>query len=97
MEATSPANANYSKNKKRAKLIGFALETDNEIENARKKLFEKNLDMIVLNNPEIQGAGFNTDTNKVTFITKEKVFDLELMTKTEVANKILDFYLTNLK
>ena len=55
------------------KLIGFALETENEIENARTKLQKKHLDGIVLNSLRDKGAGFGTDTNKITFITPEKL------------------------
>ena len=52
-------------------LVGFALETENEIENARAKLIEKNLDLIILNNPHHDGAGFDHDTNRVTLIRSE--------------------------
>jgi phosphopantothenoylcysteine decarboxylase/phosphopantothenate--cysteine ligase len=84
------------KNKKRFKLIGFALETENEIANAKKKLKSKNLDMIVLNNPSVEGAGFGTDTNKVTLIDKKDVTELPLMSKRDVADSILDYYVKNL-
>lgn len=80
-------------NKSGFKLIGFALETDNEIENAKSKLKRKNLDMIVLNNPNVEGAGFGTDTNVVTFIDrKNNIEKLPMMSKREVANRILDKY-----
>lgn len=81
------------KNKKGFKLIGFALETDNEIENAKRKLNKKNLDLIVLNNLKTEGAGFGTDTNVVTLIDKKNILKLPLMSKYEVGNKILDKYL----
>ena len=84
------------KNKKGFKLIGFALETENEIENAGKKLKSKNLDLIVLNNPNVDGAGFGVDTNKVTLINNKNIIELPLMSKYEVANSILDFYVTKL-
>ena len=84
------------KNKKRFKLIGFALETENEIANAKKKLKSKNADMIVLNNPNVEGAGFGTDTNKVTLIDNNNVTELPLMTKHDVADSILDYYVKNL-
>ncbi|MFC1477115.1 bifunctional phosphopantothenoylcysteine decarboxylase/phosphopantothenate--cysteine ligase CoaBC [candidate division KSB1 bacterium] len=72
-------------------IVGFALETDNEIRNARKKLQEKDLDLIVLNNPLIEGAGFETDTNKVTFLEKrKKPVELPVMSKRDVADRILD-------
>jgi len=78
------------KNKKGFKLVGFALETDNGIENGKMKLKNKNLDMIVLNNPNVEGAGFGTDTNVATLIDKAGVKELEKMTKFELANDILD-------
>ncbi len=81
------------KNKKDFFLIGFALETNNEEEYARKKLREKNADMIVLNNPKEEGAGFNTDTNKVTIITEDTLEREDLMLKREVAELIIEKYL----
>jgi len=72
-------------------VVGFALETDNGVENAAKKLKSKSLDMIVLNNPREEGAGFGTDTNKVTmFFSDGKRRELPTMPKYEVALKILD-------
>jgi len=72
-------------------VVGFAVETDNEEENAKKKMRAKNLDMIVLNNPSEPGAGFGTDTNKVTiFIPKRKSIKLPLMTKSEVGARLID-------
>ncbi len=71
-------------------LVGFALETQNEIENAKGKLTRKNLDLIVLNSLNDKGAGFKNKTNKVTFINHKletKAFDLK--TKAEVAEDIL--------
>lgn len=81
--------------KKNFYLVGFALETDNEIQNAKKKLNEKNLDLIVLNNPKEEGAGFGTDTNIVTLIDKKKSLKLPKMSKYDVGNAILDYYLKN--
>jgi phosphopantothenoylcysteine decarboxylase/phosphopantothenate--cysteine ligase len=79
------------KNKKSFKLAGFALETENEIENAKNKLKDKNLDLIVINNPRLKGSGFGTDTNKATLMDKKfNVTELELMSKYELAHKILD-------
>ena len=83
-------------NKKSFKLIGFALETDNGVNNAKEKLKKKNLDMIVLNNPKDDGAGFGTDTNIVKFITAKEIKELPKMLKSQVADAILDFYLQNL-
>ena len=72
-------------------LVGFALETENGIENAKKKLHSKNIDMIVLNIMNEAGVGFKTKTNKVSIITKDdKVIDFELKPKNEVANDILN-------
>jgi len=72
-------------------LVGFAIETDNEIANAKSKLKNKNLDLIVLNNPLKEGAGFEADTNIVTIISKRgKIERLKKMPKYEVANEILN-------
>ncbi len=71
-------------------IVGFALETDNELTNAKKKLKEKNLDMIILNSLKEKGTGFEGDTNKVTILRKEgKAVKLPLQSKFQVANKIL--------
>ena len=72
------------------KIVGFALETDNEQSNAEKKLVEKNLDMIVLNSLRDEGAGFGHDTNKVTFIDGTSRRELPLASKAEVAERIVD-------
>ena len=72
------------------KIVGFALETDNEQSNAEKKLREKNLDMIVLNSLRDKGAGFGCDTNKVTFIDGSQREELPLASKAEVAERIAD-------
>jgi phosphopantothenoylcysteine decarboxylase/phosphopantothenate--cysteine ligase len=77
--------------KKEKVLVGFSLETEDEIKNAKKKLVEKNLDLIVVNNPNVPGAGFEVDTNQVTLIDKRgKIEKLPLLSKKEVAGKILD-------
>ena len=74
----------------KSKIIGFALETQNEMANAKKKLKEKNLDMIVLNSPG-KDSGFEVDTNKVTIIKQDgKQIKLPLLSKFHVANKILN-------
>lgn len=78
-------------NKTGFKLVGFALETENEIEYAKEKLSKKNLDMIVVNNPKVEGAGFGTDTNVITIIDKKgNIAPYEKMSKFEAANLILD-------
>lgn len=72
-------------------IVGFALETDNEVENANKKLKEKNLDMIVLNSLQDVGAGFDGDQNKITLLRKDKKSkSFSLKSKREVARDILD-------
>lgn len=69
---------------------GFSMETQNMLENSRVKLTKKNIDMVVANNLKVAGSGFGTDTNVVTMISKEEEIELELLTKEEVAHKILD-------
>ncbi len=71
-------------------LCGFSMETENMIENSKKKLLKKNLDMIVANNLKVQGAGFETDTNIVTIITPDEVTELEIMSKDDVAAYVID-------
>ena len=71
-------------------LCGFSMETQNMLENSRAKLRKKNLDMIVANNLKVKGAGFGTDTNVVTIITADMEKELELMSKDEVAARLLD-------
>lgn len=72
------------------RLVGFALETNNELENAKQKIKKKNLDFIVLNSLNDKGAGFQVDTNKVTFIDKnEQLTEFKLKMKTEVAQDIV--------
>jgi phosphopantothenoylcysteine decarboxylase/phosphopantothenate--cysteine ligase len=72
-------------------LVGFALETQNEEENAKGKLEKKNLDMIVLNSLRDEGAGFKNDTNKIKIFTKTGKKEFDLKSKDEVAADILDF------
>ena len=72
-------------------LVGFALETQHEEENAKTKLEKKNLDMIVLNSLRDTGAGFKSDTNKIKIITKTEVKEFNLKSKNEVAADILNF------
>ena len=81
--------ASLGKIKTTQTLIGFALETENEVANAQTKLEKKNLDAIVLNSLRDTGAGFGTDTNKVTFITKETQNSFPLKSKDNVAKDIL--------
>jgi len=78
-------------------ICGFSMETDNVIENSRKKLASKNCDMICANSLRAAGAGFGTDTNIITLITKSTETELELMSKEKAAHIILDAILKELK
>ncbi len=71
-------------------ICGFAMETQDLLENATKKLTNKNADMIVANNLKVEGAGFGTDTNVVTLIKKDETKELPLLSKDDVAKAILD-------
>lgn len=71
-------------------LCGFAMETQNMVENAKQKLEKKNLDMIAANNLKVAGAGFGTDTNVVTLITKDEVRQMDILSKDDVAGCLLD-------
>ncbi len=78
-------------NRKPGQIIcGFSMETENMVENSRAKLAKKNIDMIVANNLKVKGAGFGTDTNIVTIITKDECDELEIMSKFDAANAIID-------
>lgn len=95
LEKTKDILASLGEIKKSQYLVGFALETNNELENAKGKLKRKNLDLIVLNSLKDEGAGFKGDTNKVTFIDrKEDITEFQLKSKAEVAldliNKIIE-------
>ncbi|MEZ5016781.1 MAG: bifunctional phosphopantothenoylcysteine decarboxylase/phosphopantothenate--cysteine ligase CoaBC [Flavipsychrobacter sp.] len=92
LEKTKDILATLGQQKKDGQLlIGFALETNNELENAKDKLARKNADMIVLNSLQDKGAGFGHDTNKVTLIRKNgKQDDLPLMSKNDVAITIVN-------
>ncbi|MFC2088387.1 bifunctional phosphopantothenoylcysteine decarboxylase/phosphopantothenate--cysteine ligase CoaBC [Calditrichota bacterium] len=81
----------FAKKKEKRTLIGFAVETENERDNALTKMKKKKLDMIVVNNPLKKGSGFSTDTNQVTIYKKDgQELKLPLLQKDEVAAKILD-------
>ena len=71
-------------------LCGFSMETKDLVENSRKKLVKKNLDLIAANNLKVEGAGFGGNTNVVTLISENNIEELPLMTKDQVANRILD-------
>ena len=78
-------------------LCGFSMETQNMIRNSRAKLVKKNLDMVAANNLKVAGAGFQGDTNVLTLITKDEDVSLELMSKEDAANIILDKILSMMK
>lgn len=77
-------------------LCGFSMETENMEENSRQKLQKKNLDLIVANNLKQAGAGFGTDTNVVTLISKEASIQLPIMSKEEVAERLLGHILDSM-
>lgn len=78
-------------------LCGFSMETEHMLENSREKLIKKNADMIVANNLKTEGAGFGTDTNVVTFITKEDCRELPVMSKADVASAVIDEILSKME
>lgn len=82
--------AEMGSSKKEQVIIGFAAETENLLENARKKRIRKNADYIIANDVSKEGAGFNVDTNIVTIVSKEGEIPLEKMSKADVADHILD-------
>lgn len=91
LERTEDILAFLGANKKAGQVIcGFSMETENMLENSKAKLAKKNVDMIIANNLRTEGAGFGTDTNVVTIITKDDAKELPIMTKAEVADAILD-------
>jgi len=91
LERTQDILKHLGEHKKAHQFIcGFSMETQNMLENSRAKLAKKNLDMIVANNLKVAGAGFGTDTNIVTMITKDNEVALEIMSKDDVAKCILD-------
>ena len=97
LEPTKDILASLGLQKKNQFLVGFALETQNEIENSKKKLEKKNLDLIVLNSLRDKGAGFKGDTNKVTFIDKDnKVTPFDVKSKKDVARDILEHIITKI-
>ncbi len=98
LERTDDILAWLGANKKEKQfLCGFSMETQNMLENSRAKLEKKNLDMICANNLKTVGAGFGIDTNVVTLITKENETELPVLSKNEVAGRILDHILDILK
>lgn len=91
LERTKDILAHLGANKRTGQfLCGFSMETENMLENSITKLVKKNLDMVIANNLKVEGAGFGTNTNVVTIITRKGGEQLPLMSKDEVADKILD-------
>lgn len=76
-------------------LCGFSMETEHMIENSRQKLAKKNLDLIVANNLKEEGAGFGTDTNIVTLLSREDSVQLPILSKDEVAHRLLDYIMNH--
>ena len=97
LEPTKDILASLGKSKTNQFLVGFALETQNEIENATSKLETKNLDLIVLNSLKDEGAGFQKSTNKVTIIDKsKKISEFSLKSKEAVAADIFDIIISKI-
>ena len=94
LERTKDILAYVGTHKRTDKIVcGFSMETRNMLENSRKKLAKKNLDLIVANNLKEEGAGFGTPTNRVTLISRDDEIALPLMSKEEVSDQILDYIL----
>lgn len=91
MERTDDILLYLGQNKKDGQfLCGFSMETQDLVENSKKKLEKKNLDMVAANNLKVEGAGFQEDTNCMTLITQESVIELPLLSKEETAARIID-------
>ena len=91
LERTKDILAYLGEHKKEGQfLCGFSMETENMLENSITKLVKKNLDMVIANNLKVEGAGFGTNTNVVTVITRKGGEQLPMMSKDDVADKILD-------
>ncbi|MCA6447203.1 MAG: bifunctional phosphopantothenoylcysteine decarboxylase/phosphopantothenate--cysteine ligase CoaBC [Chitinophagaceae bacterium] len=98
LQKTTDILAEAGKQKKANQLIvGFALETENELANAADKLYRKNADAIVLNSLRVQGAGFRNNTNQITIINKKgEKLESELASKKDIANQIVSYVITQL-
>jgi len=90
LEPTADILAEVSRSKKGQLVVGFAAETENVLENARRKLASKSLDAIVVNDVSREGVGFDSDRNAVTIITHDEVIEVPETTKLEVAQRVLD-------
>lgn len=92
LERTEDILGFLGKHKKESQfLCGFSMETENMIENSLRKLEKKNLDLIAANNLKQKGAGFGTDTNIITLLSREETIELPIMSKEEAADKLLDY------
>jgi len=90
LEPTNDILAELAGKKTNQLIIGFAAETENVLENARKKLAKKSLDAMVVNDVSREGVGFDSDRNAVTILTQDEVVDVPETTKWEVAQRVLD-------
>jgi phosphopantothenoylcysteine decarboxylase/phosphopantothenate--cysteine ligase len=90
LEPTLDILAELVRSKRSQVIVGFAAETENVLENARKKLLAKGLDAIVVNDVSHEGVGFDSDRNAVTIITQSEVTVVPETTKWEVAERVLD-------
>jgi phosphopantothenoylcysteine decarboxylase/phosphopantothenate--cysteine ligase len=90
LEPTADILCEIARHKQSQLIIGFAAETENALENARKKLASKSLDAIVVNDVSREGVGFDSDRNAVTIITQHEVVEVPETTKWEVAQRVLD-------
>jgi phosphopantothenoylcysteine decarboxylase/phosphopantothenate--cysteine ligase len=90
LEPTVDILAELGRNKTSQIIVGFAAETENVLENARKKLANKSLDAIVVNDVSREGVGFDSDRNAVTIITHDEVVEVPETSKWEVAQRVLD-------
>src|SRR5213596_507818 len=90
LEPTADILAELARHKSSQIIVGFAAETENVLENARKKLASKSLDAIVVNDVSRKGVGFDSDRNAVTIITHDSVVEVPETTKWEVAQRVLD-------
>jgi phosphopantothenoylcysteine decarboxylase/phosphopantothenate--cysteine ligase len=90
LEPTPDILAELARRKTSQIVVGFAAETENALENARKKLASKSLDAIVVNDVSREGVGFDSDRNAVTIITHDEVVEVPETSKWEVAQRVLD-------
>jgi len=90
LEPTADILGEIARHKQAQIVIGFAAETQNALENARKKLASKSLDAIVVNDVSHEGVGFDSDRNAVTIITQHDVIEVPETTKWDVAQRVLD-------